>query len=372
MTALTGETGAGKTLLVEALSLLLGGRADPAVVRAGADEATGRGPVLPTPTAATRSSWPARWPVAGRSKAWIDGRMAPVGALAEAAAGLLELHGQHQHRALVRPRRPTPGPRRASAAIDTGACRAARARLAALLREARGSGRRCPAAGPGGRAAGYQVDEIDGAGITEDDEEDGAGGRGGPAGRGRPPTAAAAAWPWRPWPVTTAARAGERARPAGRGVGGPGRTGAAEAARPTGSGRPWPISPIWPPSCGRWSRPGRTTPARLEEVRSRRQLLHELERKYGADPRRGAGLRRRCPGPAGRAVAGSERRAAASTARSPGPGRGGRRPRPRWPGSAGGPAPRLAVRDPGHPARPGHALGPVHHRGRRGRARPTR
>jgi molybdopterin molybdotransferase len=39
MTAITGETGAGKTLLVDALVLLLGGRADPALVRAGADEA---------------------------------------------------------------------------------------------------------------------------------------------------------------------------------------------------------------------------------------------------------------------------------------------------------------------------------------------
>jgi energy-coupling factor transporter ATP-binding protein EcfA2 len=43
MTALTGETGAGKTLLVEALGLLLGGRADPAVVRAGVDEAVVEG-----------------------------------------------------------------------------------------------------------------------------------------------------------------------------------------------------------------------------------------------------------------------------------------------------------------------------------------
>ena len=44
MTALTGETGAGKTLLVEAVELLLGGRADPALVRPGASEAVGRGP----------------------------------------------------------------------------------------------------------------------------------------------------------------------------------------------------------------------------------------------------------------------------------------------------------------------------------------
>ena len=39
MTALTGETGAGKTLVVEALELLVGGRADPVLVRSGATEA---------------------------------------------------------------------------------------------------------------------------------------------------------------------------------------------------------------------------------------------------------------------------------------------------------------------------------------------
>ena len=39
MTALTGETGAGKTLVVEALDLLMGGRADPVLVRPGTDEA---------------------------------------------------------------------------------------------------------------------------------------------------------------------------------------------------------------------------------------------------------------------------------------------------------------------------------------------
>ncbi|WP_457831830.1 AAA family ATPase, partial [Staphylococcus aureus] len=43
MTALTGETGAGKTLIVEAIELLLGGRADPVLVRPGAAEAVVEG-----------------------------------------------------------------------------------------------------------------------------------------------------------------------------------------------------------------------------------------------------------------------------------------------------------------------------------------
>ena len=84
MTALTGETGAGKTLLVGALSLLLGGRGDPAAVRTGADEAYVEGRFVDVDggdeVILARSV--AR---EGRSRAWIDGRMAPVGALAEAA-----------------------------------------------------------------------------------------------------------------------------------------------------------------------------------------------------------------------------------------------------------------------------------------------
>ena len=55
LTALTGETGAGKTLLVEAIELLVGGRADPVLVRPGAAEARVEGRFVSTTTA--RSCW---------------------------------------------------------------------------------------------------------------------------------------------------------------------------------------------------------------------------------------------------------------------------------------------------------------------------
>ncbi len=158
MTALTGETGAGKTLLVEALGLLLGGRADPSVVRAGADEAFVEGRFLLLP-GADRPEGTGRPGAAGtgngtddetedgteivlaravvrggRSRAWIDGRMASVGALAEVAEGLVELHGQHQHRTLVH----TEAQRQALdhyGGIDTGPLDRARLQLRRLTDE---------------------------------------------------------------------------------------------------------------------------------------------------------------------------------------------------------------------------------------------
>ena len=114
MTALTGETGAGKTLVVEALQLVLGGRANPGMVRGGRDRGVGRGALRRgrrgdgdadgDGDGAEREVILARSvPAEGRSKAWVDGRMAPVGALGEAAPEMVEIHGQHEHRALVTP-----------------------------------------------------------------------------------------------------------------------------------------------------------------------------------------------------------------------------------------------------------------------------
>jgi len=117
MTVLTGETGAGKTLLVGALSLLLGGRADPTMVRSGTAETLVEGVFRhggPTSVdhehhddgdhdggnADGEEILTRAVSASGVSKAWIDGRRVPLAALARRGADLVELHGQHQHQAL--------------------------------------------------------------------------------------------------------------------------------------------------------------------------------------------------------------------------------------------------------------------------------
>src|SRR5262245_43366412 len=97
---LTGETGAGKSMLVGAVGLLLGGRATSDLVRTGEDAATveaiferGGAEVL------VRREITAQ----GRSRAFIDGALATAGALRELSSGLVELHGQHEHHTLLDP-----------------------------------------------------------------------------------------------------------------------------------------------------------------------------------------------------------------------------------------------------------------------------
>jgi len=99
MTVLTGETGAGKTVLVGALKLLLGDRADATLVRAGADEAVVEGRFLidGVEHAARR-----RVSADGRSRCYLDGEMATVGGLGEVLGPLVDLHGQHDHQELLR------------------------------------------------------------------------------------------------------------------------------------------------------------------------------------------------------------------------------------------------------------------------------
>ena len=98
MIALTGETGAGKTLLVDAINLLVGGRSDPSLVRPGADEATIDGRFLLGDDEYVLSRVV---PADGRSRAYVNGRPSTASALAELGAQLVDLHGQHAHQSLL-------------------------------------------------------------------------------------------------------------------------------------------------------------------------------------------------------------------------------------------------------------------------------
>jgi DNA repair protein RecN (Recombination protein N) len=234
MTALTGETGAGKTLLVEALELLVGGRADPLLVRPGADQALveGRFMVDDEEVILARAV-----PVKGRSRAWIDGRMAPVSALAEVGARLVDLHGQHAHQSLL-----DPAMQRRSldtfAAIDLtpltdarGALRALHHQLDALGGDERARAREID-------LLRHQLSEIDGAGLGDPHED------------------------------AVLAEAEERLAEALAPLAA--RLAAIQADTADVASELRHVVDTW-----------EADPERLAEVRTRRNLLHELSRKYG-------------------------------------------------------------------------------------------
>jgi DNA repair protein RecN (Recombination protein N) len=101
LSVLTGETGAGKSILVEAVGLLLGGRASPELVRTGEDVAT----VQAVFDDANGGEMVVRREVTaqGRSRAFVNGELVTAGALRELGARLVDLHGQHEHQALLDP-----------------------------------------------------------------------------------------------------------------------------------------------------------------------------------------------------------------------------------------------------------------------------
>lgn len=98
LTALTGETGAGKTMLIEAISLLVGGRADASMVRPGAVEARVEGRFV---SGAEEVVVARVIPADGRSRAYVNGRLATVSNLAELGERMVDLHGQHAHQGLL-------------------------------------------------------------------------------------------------------------------------------------------------------------------------------------------------------------------------------------------------------------------------------
>ncbi|MGB0112087.1 MAG: DNA repair protein RecN [Ilumatobacteraceae bacterium] len=169
LTAVTGETGAGKTMLVEAIELLVGGRADSSVVRHGAVEARLDGRLVApdgTETVLTRVI-----PADGRSRAYLNGRPATVASLADAAADLVDLHGQHAHQSLL-----SSVTQRAAlddyGSIDLGPLRAARARLTEIDAELAALGGDERARAREIDLLRFQVDELDAAAISDPDEDE--------------------------------------------------------------------------------------------------------------------------------------------------------------------------------------------------------
>lgn len=114
MTVISGETGAGKSLLVDALGFLSGMRADSGMVRHGTERAelNAEFDLRDRPEAVTwlceqelddNGACQLRRTLRsdGGSRAWINGRPVTVAQLAELAGLLVEIHGQHEHQALL-------------------------------------------------------------------------------------------------------------------------------------------------------------------------------------------------------------------------------------------------------------------------------
>jgi len=119
-TVLTGETGAGKSILIDALAIVLGERADAIVVRSGAERAEVNAEFDLDGSKSGGNELP-RWlkendlagddgallmrrviEASGRSRGFINGRAATLAQLREAGEFLVDIHGQHQHQSLLR------------------------------------------------------------------------------------------------------------------------------------------------------------------------------------------------------------------------------------------------------------------------------
>jgi DNA repair protein RecN (Recombination protein N) len=185
LNVLTGETGAGKSIIVDALSLLLGERASADVVRAGAARAVVEGTFDIIDNAPLHDLLLAHGlepedgllilrreiSTGGRGRVWVNGAASTVAALGELGAFLVDLHGQHEHQSLLQPKQQR-------AVLDAYAdatgdanevraqherLRAARARLVQLEASIRETEQRAD-------FLRFQLNEIDSARIRPDEE----------------------------------------------------------------------------------------------------------------------------------------------------------------------------------------------------------
>jgi DNA repair protein RecN (Recombination protein N) len=187
--AITGETGAGKSIIIDALGLLLGGRADPDLVRAGASSARVEGifrladtrdePL--TDLLAEAGIEPEdgmlivsrEVPRQGRSMARVNGRAVVQSTLSALGRRLVDIHGQSDQLSILRPaehlgyldRFAGLSERRASVAALAGDLREVQARIRRIHEDERERVRRQD-------RLSYEVQEIDEAGLRPDEEDD--------------------------------------------------------------------------------------------------------------------------------------------------------------------------------------------------------
>ena len=115
MVVLTGETGAGKSIVIDAVNLLLGGRADRDLIKSGAEKAVAEGlfdlhpGVLPLVEELGLNTEDGELvlcrelSLSGRNVCRVNGRIVPLSALRAIGAALVDLHGQHDHQSLLDP-----------------------------------------------------------------------------------------------------------------------------------------------------------------------------------------------------------------------------------------------------------------------------
>ena len=169
VSVLTGETGAGKTMVVQAIELLTGGRADPSMVRNGAEHASVEGRFeMPTgEEVVLRRVIPAE----GRSRAYLNGALAPASQLAELGSNLVDLHGQHQHQSLLHQKVQRAALDR-HGQIDLGDLHAARGEERRLLQEIEGMGGDARTRAREIDLLQFQVNELEQAELDDPRETD--------------------------------------------------------------------------------------------------------------------------------------------------------------------------------------------------------
>lgn len=172
LTAISGETGAGKTLVTGALALLGGERADSGLVREGAEEARVEGRFEDRD--GNEVVLARVIPREGRSRAYVDGRLATAAELANRGVELLDLHAQHAYQALLAPaaqRRILDAFAGEKAERALAAYRVAREELRALEEELAALGGDARTQAREVALLEFQVNEIDAAALADPEED---------------------------------------------------------------------------------------------------------------------------------------------------------------------------------------------------------